>query len=91
MVRVGALRGERRLVRQVLVREDRGLAVLEHALHVGVLLHLLVHPGVVIAVLLVTDDRRHVYESVVGVLAGRDQHLSMPLALEVARIHAEQL
>lgn len=80
-----------RCVRSVLIRVDGGLGALEDAIHVGVLLHHLVQPRVVVGILLVAHDRRHMKQGVVGVLASRDQHLTFPLTLEETSIHAEDL
>ena len=78
-------------MRLVLVRVDGGFVAVEHLLHVGVLPHERVEGGVVVAVLLVSDDRGEVHRGVVGVLEGRDQHHTLPLALQEASVHAEHL
>lgn len=80
-----------RCMGNVLIRVDGGLGAVEDAVHVGILLHHLVEPLVVVGVLLVAHDRRQMQQGVVGVLASRDQHHTSPLALEVASIHAENL
>lgn len=83
--------GQRGPMGQVCVRVDSGFRTVEHRLHLGVLLHPSVEPLVVVAILLVADDCRHLDQGVVGVFAGDEEHLSFPQALQVACIDADEL
>ena len=75
----------------MLVRVDGGLVAVEHLVHVGVLPDERVEEGVVAAAVHVAHDRGEVHQGVVGVLEGRDQHQTLPLALQEAGVHAEHL
>lgn len=80
-----------RPLRSVLVLVYIVLRAVEHRLHLGIVLHPSVQPLVVAAVILVACGGRYLHQGVVGIFAGREQHRTFPLALEVACINAGEL
>ena len=73
------------------VREEGCLGVVEENAHLGVPLRLAQQKLVTGGVLLAGDDRCHMDQLVVAVLAGQREHHPLPLPLEVTTVNRNNL